>query len=472
MKKYTLALITLLILFISFNEAYSQNKDIHSPPPDSILFMQAYKALIGINTPVDYEKAKKMLNYLAEKNNAEAHNLLGRIYREGLGVEVNRQKAAKYFENSYQLGSSKGTVNYINVLRTGYGIKRDYKLAFNLAKEHSEKGNPRACYSAGEMMLKGLGTPQNYDGARAYFEKGAELGNTESIYMLGIIYMKGYGVQPDSEKSKEYLTKAMYKGHKWVERIIEEDGISKEEARHEWRNERLKNGNISKLDTLFMFPNDAIPEEIEGEWIGKFYTYDWSGKELEEETTIKITAQATGDELWLIWDEGEQFRFKMTKGEKAWWVKEVIPMNGSDKPKNRFSQLRLNLEMENEEPVLYGNVLRHSSRTGDRLLPSAFALNLEKFTSNQEHDNLTLFPNPFKDEFNVKIFAKKEDVVIIEVFDIQGKLIIKNGPISLSKGLNLYPIRIDENAPGIYVVQVTGKSISEKEVVIKKSNAL
>src|SRR5690554_5325748 len=165
------------------------------------------------------------------------------------------------YDRAHQLGSLHGTSNFIRALRKGDGTSRNYELAFHLAREAAEKGHPTACYQAGEMALKGLGTQLDYQKARNLFEKGAALGNKECIYMLGVIHLKGYGTEPDTQKSKEHFLKAMHKGHGWVEDLIENNEFSKEEAKHQKRQRKLKSGSTSKLDTLVNFENNAKAEE-------------------------------------------------------------------------------------------------------------------------------------------------------------------------------------------------------------------
>ena len=107
----------------------------------------------------------------------------------------------------------------------------------------------------------------------------------------------------------------MHKGHGWVEDLIENNEFSKEEAKHQKRHRKLKSGTSSKLDTLVNFENNAKAEELEGDWAGTFYTYDWAGKALDQEEPIQISAQSAGEELWLTWNFGQQsqFRLKMIK---------------------------------------------------------------------------------------------------------------------------------------------------------------
>ena len=399
---------------------------------------------------------------------------MGKIYQEGLGVEIDKEKAVMCYDRAHQLGSLHGTSNFVRALRKGDGTSRNYELAFHLAREAAEKGHPTACYQAGEMALKGLGTQLDYQKARNLFEKGAALGNKECIYMLGVIHLKGYGTEPDTQKSKEHFLKAMHKGHGWVEDLIENNEFSKEEAKHQKRQRKLKSGSTSKLDTLVNFENNAKAEELEGDWAGKFYAYDWAGKTLDQEEPIQISAQSAGEELWLTWSFGQQaqFRLKMIKDKNSWKVEEMIPLNPNAKPGFDFRQLRLTLQSENDQKILYGNALRYSNHTGDRMPPSAFALQPANVAEIQDTRLLTLYPNPFDNEFRLQIKLNSEEVLTLEVFDAKGRSVYKQAPMLFKKGTHDVPIKLEGGTPGAYFVHVTGSTISESEVIIKKGAAL
>lgn len=465
------------ILMLSFNINYAAAQDsstVPSIPSDSTIMKHALACLSGINQEVDYEKARKLLNYLAKNEFADAFNVLGKIYQQGLGVAIDKEKAVMCYDRAHQLGSLSGTINFVRALRRGEGTTRNYELAFHLAQIAAERGHPTGYYLTGEMMLKGLGTKLDYQGSRALFEKGAELGNKECIYMLGVMHLKGYGTEPDTQKSEVYFKKAMLKGHGWVEEIIRKNEFSKEEAKHFKRRHKLKSGTISKLDTLINFKNDAQQIDMEGSWTGKFFTYDWAGKTLNEEKEVQLTTQTSGDELWVTWWEQDtpQFKIKMLRSKSSWVVQEFISLTKSPIAKHDFKQMRLSIKEENGQPILYGNALRFSNQTGDRMPPSAFALHPSN-SADQENSRLfSIYPNPFTNEFNILLELNQNDFLFIEVFDSEGKSIYKQPATNYSIGVHFIPIKIVGGASGVYVVQVTGSSISKSEVLIKKNASL
>lgn len=441
-------------------------------PPDSAIMAQALKLLYGVNHEVDYVKAHQLLNYLANKEFADAFNALGQIYNQGLGVEVDLARSLMCYDKAHQLGSLSGTINLSTAYRRGDGAPRNYKLAFELADYAAQKMHPKGYYLAGNQIFKGLGTEQDYEKARIYFEKGAALGNKECIYMLGVIYMKGYGTEPDYEKSRKHFKSAMDRGHGWVEDIIRQGEFEKEDRNRDRRLYKLKSGNSSKLDTLIMFPNSAKGDELEGNWQGTIYNYDWAGRVLDDEREIKVSSELFGDELWLTWCENDKplYRIMMQKGTQAWVVRHFTSLTGEPVPNYRFRQMRLSIDNNNDSKIIYGNLLQYSNRSGERMPPSAFALKLQDDTPGKEAtvSVLRVFPNPFVDKFSVEIELAVTGEVAIEVYDMAGRRVYRQPFITFPEGMHTIPVMLKNMNEGGYVVHIIGPGVIKTETLIKK----
>ena len=104
--------------------------------------------------------------------------------------------------------------------------------------------------------------------------------------------------------------------------------------------------------------------------------------------------------------------------------------------------------------------------------PSAFVLQPTKASNTQDTRLLTLYPNPFYNEFLLQIKLNSEEVLTIEVFDAKGRSVYNQAPFLFKKGTHDFPIKLESVTPGVYFVQVTGSTISESEVIIKKGAAL
>lgn len=473
MQKIYLTIIFFCLLNSIMISVKGQNSDADRVvPSDSAIMGRALSYLYGVNREVDYIKARRLLNHLANKESADAFNALGQMYRQGLGVEVDLTRSLMCYDKAHQLGSLAGTINLSTAYRRGDGAPRNYKLAFELADYAAQKMHPKGYYLAGNQIFKGLGTEQDYEKARIYFEKGAELGNKECIYMLGVIYMKGYGTEPDYEKSRKHFKSAMAKGHGWVEDIIRQGEFEKEDRNRDRRLYKLKSGNSSKLDTLIVFPNSAKGDELEGNWQGTIYNYDWAGRVLDDEREIKISSELFGDELWLTWCEKEKplYRIMMQKGTHAWVVRHFTSLTEEPVPNYRFRQMRLSIGNDNDSKVMYGNLLQYSNRSGERMPPSAFALKLQDDTHGKKVpvSVLRVFPNPFTDKFSVEIELAAAGEVAIEVYDMAGRGVYRQPFITFPEGIHTIPVMLKNMNEGGYVVHITGSGVIKTETLIKK----
>ena len=75
-------------------------------------------------------EAAKWFQLAADKGDADAMNMLGVMYAQGLGVTRDRPNAIKVFEQSAYLGCSTAMVNLGILYAAGKGVKHDNSLAY------------------------------------------------------------------------------------------------------------------------------------------------------------------------------------------------------------------------------------------------------------------------------------------------------------------------------------------------------
>jgi hypothetical protein len=82
-------------------------------------------------------------------------------------------------------------------------------------------------------------------------------------------------------------------------------------------------------------------------------------------------------------------------------------------------------------------------------------------------DKIRIYPNPTNNEWNIIIVNDISDEITISVFDMNGKLIYteKN---NIRTGENLFKVDSKNLIIGSYILEIKGKSINYKEVVIKQ----
>ncbi|MCQ4936014.1 MobP3 family relaxase [Anaerotignum propionicum] len=137
-------------------------------------YKQARKFLFGTEQQQpDFEQACILLLEESENGNALATFDLGRIYADGLGVEMDGEKAQEYYEKALA----------------------DFQFVEN------KKSWKYTQYRIGKMYARGLGTEQNYEVVADWFEKSANQKYKFAEYSLGSQYLRGQGVEQNDEQA-------------------------------------------------------------------------------------------------------------------------------------------------------------------------------------------------------------------------------------------------------------------------------
>ena len=124
--------------------------------------------------------------FTADQGDIRAQNLVGILFKKGLGVTQNYNEAVKYFRKAAEQGSSDGQ------------------------------------YNLGNMYDDGMGVIQDHKEAAKWFTKAAEQGNEDAQIAMGIKYYKGEGVCKDIPLAVEWFNKAAKQENKKVKKLAKE----------------------------------------------------------------------------------------------------------------------------------------------------------------------------------------------------------------------------------------------------------
>lgn len=219
-------------------------------------YKRAKKMLYGTkDIEKDQEQARLMLEKQAGLGNPLAMYDLGLIYTKGLGVELDKERANRWFVKALQkfkaAHAEKPKSNYFKYrigvcYDRGYGVNENkeeakswyeqcdgYKYAdfalgniyywtygemtdaFSHYRLAADAGMPYACYSAAKMIDDGLA--EGYPNQKERYYKNAieqfilmeeSMPDDNLQYRIGTMYLKGKGCQADWDKAKEYLKKS------------------------------------------------------------------------------------------------------------------------------------------------------------------------------------------------------------------------------------------------------------------------
>ncbi|KAJ3445312.1 sel1-repeat-containing protein ybeq [Anaeramoeba flamelloides] len=165
---------------------------------------------LGWGVELDEEKALKYFKISIELGNDYAAFLTGDSYQKGIGCEIDYKKAVEYFKRSIKLKRFEVYENLGNIyLEGGYGVEQNFKLAFENFLLASQHESATAMYELGKMYIYGRGTERNFEEARKYFEQAIQMNsNIEIDQVLLDILDKGIEVfeknlNHEKEKEKE-----------------------------------------------------------------------------------------------------------------------------------------------------------------------------------------------------------------------------------------------------------------------------
>ena len=161
----------------------------------------------------EYEKALLWARKAAQMEHPYACFVLGRIYDEGLGVEVNHKEGLKWYEKAANAGNADAQNAVGNIYSNGEHVAKDDKKALKYYQMAASQGNIDGMVNLGVCYLEGSGVNKNIESAEEWLKKAADGGDDNALNILGNIYSnQELGVQ-DFKKSLSYYQKAAEKGH-------------------------------------------------------------------------------------------------------------------------------------------------------------------------------------------------------------------------------------------------------------------
>lgn len=142
----------------------------------------------------DYVTAQKHWLGLAMRGDSRAQFNIGLMYRGGIGVSKDFEKALAWFNKAAADGELGALANIGDMYANGEGVPRNYRKAADNYRLASEKGHPAAQYRLGRLYVDGKGVPRNYARAVELFEIAAEKNYPYAQHQLAVMNEKSLGV--------------------------------------------------------------------------------------------------------------------------------------------------------------------------------------------------------------------------------------------------------------------------------------
>ncbi|MBN6065384.1 sel1 repeat family protein [Aggregatibacter actinomycetemcomitans] len=161
----------------------------------------------NLNIPFSaLENCAKKGDYFTQYN-------LGVMYRDGINVPKDANKAFYWLNLAAQQGFDKAELNLGQLYELGIGVNQDPKLAFEWTYKSAMQGELTAVNNLGTYCLMGFGTQKNIKRAIELYQLAAENGSAEAQLNLGSLYFSGYGIPKDVNKALFWVTQSAKQEH-------------------------------------------------------------------------------------------------------------------------------------------------------------------------------------------------------------------------------------------------------------------
>ncbi|KAF9899921.1 p21 protein (Cdc42 Rac)-activated kinase [Linnemannia zychae] len=222
-----------------------QSKEPNDRPLDCLLIQPPPEPLEVKDCEMS-EEGLDMLESHALQGNSDIGNYLGRMYKEGFKVPIDKAKAlhwselaAKdhagaqntmglhYFDTDPIAAEKwflKAVENGYHQARSNLGRLMSSQNRHGKAKEWYRQAlasnDAHAQYSLGEMYFRGTFVRQNDFQALELFHKAAVQGHADAQYSVGYMHQYERGTKRDDRAAEEWYMKAMKQGHIAAERSL------------------------------------------------------------------------------------------------------------------------------------------------------------------------------------------------------------------------------------------------------------
>jgi TPR repeat protein len=156
----------------------------------------------------DFARAFAEASEPAATGDADAQFLLGVLYANGEGVEMDHARALLWYARAAEQGHAGAQRNLARRFYFGEGVPQDYLTALAWFQRAAENGDAEAMASIGHMYAAGLGVLNNRAIALQWFRRAAEYGSALGAYYMGRAYELGDGVLADRARAITWYGKA------------------------------------------------------------------------------------------------------------------------------------------------------------------------------------------------------------------------------------------------------------------------
>ncbi|AGA68864.1 TPR repeat-containing protein [Desulfitobacterium dichloroeliminans LMG P-21439] len=205
-----------------------------------------------------YEKAlSTFLEIEANKENRYVEYRIGKMHAAGLGTKQDYEEAAGWFEMSASRNYKYAQYSLAGLYYRGQGVDQSFENAFELYRRSAGQRVPYADYELAKMHRDGIGTVKNGEEAELHFEEAfygfkrlEEQSHDDKLqYRLGQMLYSGTGTEKNVEVAIVYFEKAARLGNVHAQYMLSkiyldvDSGHENAERAVQWLTKAAENGN-------------------------------------------------------------------------------------------------------------------------------------------------------------------------------------------------------------------------------------
>ena len=180
---------------------------------------QIAKEILSVYENSEEEKAEqvRLLEQLWDAGFTVAAHLLGKCWRDGMGVLPDDEQAELWFRRAAQAGHDFSQYALGKLLQS----QKRMEEAVSWYEKAAAQGNLWAAYRLGKLYLEGTDIPQNVAKAVEYLSDAAREGNQYAQYTLGKLYLTGEDVARDREQAYRWFWESASQGNEYAQFFLD-----------------------------------------------------------------------------------------------------------------------------------------------------------------------------------------------------------------------------------------------------------
>ena len=169
------------------------------------------------NTEAEKAEQVRLLEQLWDAGFTVAAHLLGKCWRDGMGVLPDDEQAELWFRRAAEAGHDFSQYALGKLLQS----QKRMNEAVSWYEKAAAQGGSWAAYRLGKVYLEGRDIPKETAKAVEYLTNAAQEGNQYAQYTLGKLYLTGEDVTQDREQAYHWLWESASQGNKYAQFFLE-----------------------------------------------------------------------------------------------------------------------------------------------------------------------------------------------------------------------------------------------------------